>query len=162
MIGEDLSSYRFNYLHMEEGAGCTKGVITHGINYESVMEALKGYKGVRVLKVATPNPMPESLLLKFMDGLKEVMAIEELDPVLEQELTLLCGRHHLDVNIRGKLTGDVQCAGENSVESVQKVLEAYLAGADYVQIARQMEREPKSIDNALQRIRNKIHGMKLH
>ena len=27
-----------------------------GINYESVMEALKGYKGVRVLKVATPNP----------------------------------------------------------------------------------------------------------
>ena len=43
-----------------------------------------------------------------------------------------------------------------------QVLEAYLAGADYVQIARQMEREPKSIDNALQRIRNKIHGMKLH
>ncbi len=43
-----------------------------------------------------------------------------------------------------------------------QVLEAYLAGADYIQIARQMEREPKSIDNALQRIRNKIHGMKLH
>ncbi len=43
-----------------------------------------------------------------------------------------------------------------------QVLEAYLAGADYVQIARQMEREPKSIDNAFQRIRNKIHGMKLH
>jgi len=42
-----------------------------------------------------------------------------------------------------------------------QVLEAYLDGADYVQIARQMGREPKSIDNALQRIRNKIHEMKL-
>ena len=96
------------------------------------MEALNGYKGARVLKIATPNPMPEKLLLQFMDGLQEVMAVEELDPVLEQELLLLCGKHHLDVNVRGKLTKDVQCAGENSVESVRKVLEAYL-GAPYIE-----------------------------
>ena len=38
-----------------------------------------------------------------------------------------------------------------------QVLELYLEGLDYHQIARQMEKSPKSIDNALQRIRNKIH-----
>lgn len=38
-----------------------------------------------------------------------------------------------------------------------QVLRAYLEGKDYHQIARQMEKSPKSIDNALQRIRNKIH-----
>lgn len=40
-----------------------------------------------------------------------------------------------------------------------RVLDAYLEGADYIQIAEQMEKTPKAIDNALQRIRNKIHGM---
>lgn len=132
VIGEDFYSYRFNRLHMEEGQGEPKGIITHGISYEFVMEALQGYKGVRVLKVATPNPMSEGLLLEFMDGLSEIIAIEELDPVLEERLLLLCGKHHLDIRIRGKLTGDVQCAGENSVESVKEVLNACL-GAPYAQ-----------------------------
>lgn len=40
-----------------------------------------------------------------------------------------------------------------------QVLSAYLEGKDYHQIARQMEKSPKSIDNALQRIRNKIHDL---
>ena len=137
IIGEDLSSYRFNLLHREELA-CGKGIITHGISYEFVMEALNGYKGARVLKVSTPNPMPEKLLMEFMDGLDEVMAVEELDPVLEQELLLLGGKHHLSVNVRGKLTKDVQCAGENSVESVRKVLEDYL-GEPYIRYMEKME-----------------------
>lgn len=126
VIGEDFHNYRFNRLHMEEGEQCSRGVITQGTSYEFVMEALQGYKGVRVLKVATPNPMPESLMAEFVEGLTEVMAIEELDPVLEEALLLLCGKRHLDIRIRGKLTGDVQRAGENSAESVKAVLEAYL------------------------------------
>lgn len=40
-----------------------------------------------------------------------------------------------------------------------QVLRAYLEGKDYHQIARQIEKSPKSIDNALQRIRNKIHDL---
>ena len=40
-----------------------------------------------------------------------------------------------------------------------QVLRAYLEGKDYHQIARQMEKSPKSIDNALQRMRNKIHDL---
>ena len=37
-----------------------------------------------------------------------------------------------------------------------KVLDLYLRGYGYVQIAEMMEKKPKSIDNALQRIRAKI------
>ncbi len=58
-----------------------------------------------------------------------MMAVEELDPVLEQELLLLSGRHHLPLEVKGKLTGEVQTAGENSVESVRRVLEEYLGEA---------------------------------
>lgn len=128
IIGEDFSSYRFNLLHREEG-NTVKGIITHGISYGFVMEALNGYRGARVLKVSTPNPMPERLLLEFAEGLDQVMAVEELDSVLEQELLLLSGRHHLPLEVKGKLTGEVQTAGENSVESVRRVLEEYLGEA---------------------------------
>ena len=140
MIGQDFSSYRFNLLNKEETEGCKKGIITHGISYEFVMEALNGYKGVRVLKISTPNPAPKSLMIRFMDGLSQVMAIEELDPVLETELLTICGRKHLDVDIRGKLTGDVQTAGENSVEYVRSVLEAYL-GQPYTDYLKTVEGE---------------------
>ena len=147
VIGDDFSSYRFNLLHREEKE-TVQGIITHGISYEFVMEALNGYKGARVIKISTPNPTPEKLMLQFMDGLNELMAVEELDPVLEQELMLLCGKHHLNVDIRGKLTGDVQCAGENSVESVRKVLEAYL-GAPYIEYMESLdEASDEAVDEA--------------
>lgn len=140
VIGADLSGYRFNRLHREAGESCKKGVITHGISYEFVMEALKGYEGVRVLKVATPNPTPEPLLLSFMDGLDTALAVEELDPVLETELLMLCGRHHLAAEVYGKLTGHVQRAGENSVESVRSVLMNYL-GQLFIEYLKSLEGE---------------------
>lgn len=155
IIGGDFSSYRFNLLHREKSVlgedsqtRLAKGIITHGISYEFVMEALNGYKGARVLKVSTPNPMPEKLLLKFMDGLDQAMAIEELDPVLEQELLLLSGKHHLNLKVRGKLTKDVQCAGENSVESVRTVLEAYL-GEPYINYLASLERAGEGKDGCM-------------
>jgi len=37
-----------------------------------------------------------------------------------------------------------------------EVLKSYLEGNDYIQIADMLKREPKSIDNALQRIRTKV------
>ena len=54
------------------------------------------------------------------------MVVEELDPVLERELVYLCGKHHLPVRIRGKLTGDMPQAGENTVELVKKALAGFL------------------------------------
>lgn len=125
VLGEELSSYRFNKL---TGSG-TKGIATGGISYEYVKEALRAAGadgGCRLLKVSTPHPFPEKLALEFLNGLTEVMAVEELDPVIERELIYLCGKHHLNVNIKGKLSGDVQQAGENTVESVQGVLHRFL------------------------------------
>ena len=40
-----------------------------------------------------------------------------------------------------------------------QVLKFYLQGMDYRKIAKKLEKPDKSVDNALQRIRGKIHGM---
>lgn len=102
-----------------------KAIATHGINYQYVRENLAEGE-CRVLRVATPFPFPDDLALEFLDGVDEVLCVEELDPVIERALTALVGRHHLDVTVRGKLTGDVKPSGENSVEYVGRVLDAFL------------------------------------
>jgi RNA polymerase sporulation-specific sigma factor len=43
----------------------------------------------------------------------------------------------------------------------QRVLRLYLDGNSYIQIAERMDKTPKSIDNALQRIRQKIETLKV-
>lgn len=122
-MGEEFSSYRFNIL---KGSG-KKGIASHGMNYTYVNEALADFNGdVKVLKISTPHPFPEKLALDFLNGLDEVICIEELDPVIERELIYICGKYNLNVKIHGKIDGSVQSAGENTVESVKKVLGDFL------------------------------------
>ncbi|MBQ1535179.1 MAG: indolepyruvate ferredoxin oxidoreductase subunit alpha [Ruminococcus sp.] len=122
-IGDEFSSYRFNTI---TGSG-KKGICTHGASYGYVMESLEGSSvEAKVYKVATPFPFPEKQALDFLRGLDEVMCFEELDPVLERELIYICGKYGLNVKIHGKIDGCVQSAGENSAESVAKVLESFL------------------------------------
>ncbi len=127
VLGEEFSSYSYNSV---TGKG-RRGIATGGISYEYTKEALGG-SGAKLMRVATPYPFPERLALEFLEGLDEVLVVEELDPVIERELVYLCGKHHLNVTVRGKLTGDIQPAGENSVESVGKALEGFL-GIPFVQ-----------------------------
>jgi indolepyruvate ferredoxin oxidoreductase alpha subunit len=78
-----------------------------------------------LLKVST-IPFPDKLGLKFLNGLDEVLVVEELDPVIEDGLVQLCGLHGLNVKIYGKRSGHIQNAGENSPDSVAKAVSEYL------------------------------------
>lgn len=50
---------------------------------------------------------------------------------------------------------------KNLSKMEQQVLQFYLDGCSYTQIAERMNKSPKSIDNALQRIRQKIGALKV-
>ena len=121
-----FSDYPRNRIYPETDTACQKGIATHGISFSYTMEALHGKAAPRLLKVATPFPLPEQLAVEFLQGLDEVLCLEELDPVIEQELVYLCGKYHLPTRIRGKLTEDVALAGENSCDSVAADLAAFL------------------------------------
>ncbi|MDY4018913.1 MAG: indolepyruvate ferredoxin oxidoreductase subunit alpha [Ruminococcus callidus] len=121
-----FSGYPRNQIYPETDTACQKGIATHGISFSYTMEALHGKAAPRLLKVATPFPFPEQLAVEFLQGLDEVLCLEELDPVIEQELVYLCGKYHLPTRIRGKLTEDVALAGENSCDSVAADLAAFL------------------------------------
>lgn len=121
-----FSDYPRNRIYPETDTACQKGIAPHGISFSYTMEALHGKAAPRLLKVATPFPFPEQLAVEFLQGLDEVLCLEELDPVIEQELVYLCGKYHLPTRIRGKLTEDVALAGENSCDSVAADLAAFL------------------------------------
>lgn len=121
-VAEEFSGYRFNIL---TGKG-KKGIITSGISYEYVKEVVGDREDIKVLKVATVNPYPEKLVVEFLEGVGEVLAVEELDPVLETMVTYVCGKYQLPVKVYGKLTNSLPRAGENSVELIENAIEQFL------------------------------------
>lgn len=121
-----FSEYSRNRIIPETEKDCKKGIATHGISFSYTMEALRGKDAPRLLKVATPFPFPEQLAVEFLQGLDEVLCLEELDPVIEQELVYLCGKYHLPTKIRGKLTHDIAPAGENSCDLTASYLADFL------------------------------------
>jgi indolepyruvate ferredoxin oxidoreductase alpha subunit len=124
-----LSEYPRNRIVRESQPGCRKGIATHGASFPYTLDALGG-RDARILRVATPFPFPEKLALEFLEGLDEVLCIEELDPVIERALTFVCGKNGLHVRIRGKLTGDMPTAGENSPDTVGVALERFVGSSN--------------------------------
>lgn len=125
LIAEEFATYRFNTISGDQKA--KKGIATGGISHAYTAEVLNDLEsGCRLFKVATPHPFPEKLALKFLEGLEEVLVVEELDPVIEKELVYLCGKYHLPISIKGKLTHDIPNAGENTLEFVSHAVGKFL------------------------------------
>jgi indolepyruvate ferredoxin oxidoreductase alpha subunit len=59
------------------------GIITSGISYQYVREALPD---VSVLKLGLTWPLPEKLIRSFAEGVKRLLVVEELEPFLEEQV----------------------------------------------------------------------------
>jgi indolepyruvate ferredoxin oxidoreductase alpha subunit len=59
------------------------GVVTSGVSYQYVREAAPE---VSVLKLAMSHPLPEKMVREFASGVEQLVAVEELDPYLEEQL----------------------------------------------------------------------------
>lgn len=128
-----FSEYSRNAVIAEKGSfakedqAVRKGIAAGGISLALTLDNLSDAADTpRILKVATPHPFPEQLAVRFLEGLDEVLVIEELDPVIEKELVYIAGKYHLNVTVKGKMTGDTEAAGENSPNLVAGYLDRFL------------------------------------
>lgn len=121
-IGEDFSSYRFNTVSGDS----EKAVVATGVSYAYAAEFLKSHPDIKLIKVGAPYPLPERFLLEALDGVSEVLCFEELSPYIEESLLKLIGKHRLNINVRGKLTGDVPSSGENDADSARRIIGNFL------------------------------------
>lgn len=116
LISDKFSTLPFNRIIK----GGKKGIAVSGISYLYAMEVIKEFAlDLTVFKVGTPYPLPLKLAEEFLSSVDQVMVVEELDPVLEDELLLVSAGKN---EIFGKMTGDMPCNGEYSFESIKNRL----------------------------------------
>lgn len=90
--------------------------------------------------------LPLNSYVSFESSLEENFSDESISPeqlIIEQEI-----QEEFFARLQSQLS-----------EMENEVLSFYLEGLNYIQIADKLEREPKSIDNALQRIRQKTKAL---
>ncbi|MDY9921707.1 MAG: indolepyruvate ferredoxin oxidoreductase subunit alpha [Synergistota bacterium] len=123
LISDKFSTLPFNRIIK----GGKKGIAVSGISYLYAMEVIKEFDlDLTVFKVGTPYPLPLSLAEEFLSSVDQVMVVEELDPVLEEQLLLVSAGKN---EIFGKMTGGMPCNGEYSFESIKNTLLKF-AGAE--------------------------------
>ncbi len=118
-----LSESPFNPILPGEGK---KGVAASGISFTYAMEARRQLGEAPLFKVGVPFPFPEEAAVRFLQGLDEVLCLEELDPVIERNLIYVCGKYGLKTKILGKQTGHMPAAGENTRDGVTAAMASFL------------------------------------
>ncbi|BCS94097.1 MAG: indolepyruvate oxidoreductase subunit IorA [Metallosphaera javensis (ex Sakai et al. 2022)] len=100
-------------------------VVGAGISYSYVLEALRNLEveKVRVVGVSCSVPLPEKIL-DYLTDVERILVIEELDPIVENQLKSMLLDHGLRVKVEGKkLTGYM---GEMTLERVLKAVATFL------------------------------------
>ncbi|PIS34337.1 MAG: indolepyruvate ferredoxin oxidoreductase subunit alpha [Parcubacteria group bacterium CG08_land_8_20_14_0_20_43_9] len=79
------------------------GIITSGVSYLYVKEALQLLNlKIPVLKLGFFHPLPIKKIAGFIEPLKKVLIVEELDPYLEKEIKILAKDINPKLEIMGK------------------------------------------------------------
>ncbi len=82
----------------------TTGIITSGMPFGYTMEALNQLElnDVPILKLGMIYPLNYDQIASYIQNLKHVIIIEELEPFLETKIAEIAHKHKLDVEIIGK------------------------------------------------------------
>ena len=113
-------------LNLSLEGSLSRGVACGGFSYTYVMESRRDNPSLPVLKISTPHPFPDALAAEFLRGKEEVLCVEELDPVIEENLIRVCGQWGLKTRILGKGSGHMPLAGENSRDQVSRAISLFL------------------------------------
>ncbi|BCS90136.1 indolepyruvate ferredoxin oxidoreductase subunit alpha [Pseudodesulfovibrio sediminis] len=103
------------------------GIVCSGISRAYVNDALENSgltDKVTVLELGFPYPLPENKCLDFLKSVSKVLVVEELEPVVENDLRVLAQKNELSIEILGK--GTLPQHGEFSVTLVENAIRATL------------------------------------
>lgn len=119
-ISDIFSKSKFNSISVNGPIGIASG----GVTYSIVKDVLSDFKlsDISLLKIGAVFPPPDKLYLEFLSKTKEILVLEELDPVIEEQLIYLCGLHNVSVKIHGKIDKTVTPAGELKYDLVKKYI----------------------------------------
>jgi len=92
-------------LHLVQRSSGDEGVISCGF-----VSSLVEHENHFALGYA--HPLPDEGLVEFLRGLKRVLVVEEIAPIVEEGVRAIAGAHGLDARIIGRLTGHLPRVGQ--------------------------------------------------
>jgi indolepyruvate ferredoxin oxidoreductase alpha subunit len=81
------------------------GIVTNGVSMNYVQDAVKDLgidEKVTILRLGFSYPMPEKMIVKFLDSVERVLVVEELEPVMENEIRSIAQSKGIGIPIKGK------------------------------------------------------------
>ena len=126
------------------------GVITSGGAFNYVMDVIiENQLEVNVLKLTLTYPFPDELVLKFINDVETVVVVEEVDPIMENEVLSIIGKNGLKKIVHGKLDGTLPMIYEYSpniiIDAMEKVLEKDLIKYDINQSQIRLPERPPTL-----------------
>jgi len=94
----------FNYI-TNIGKPNQWGIVTSGVSFNYVKEIVEDLKlNVRILKLGMTYPLPKKMCENFIKSCKNIIVVEELEPILEDQIKVIAHDIGSNVKIFGKST----------------------------------------------------------
>ena len=117
--GEELNSSEFNKIEGNEKARF--GIITSGPILKKIKQATKRIsRSFKILTLGVVYPFPGFILSKFIKSLNGIFVVEEIEPYIEERI------QHLNIPVRGKISGDLPREGSLETEDIEIGLRRFL------------------------------------
>ncbi|MDP2215702.1 MAG: indolepyruvate ferredoxin oxidoreductase subunit alpha [Methanolobus sp.] len=119
-ISRELEDSPWNKLELREGANF--GVISSGVASVYAKEALLRLGGdASFLKIGT-YPAPENKIRSMLQSVDKVVILEEMEPMVEEQVRMIAQEMGLHVDIIGKMKGPVPRINELNVDVCMDIL----------------------------------------
>lgn len=104
------------------------GIIASGVAYAYAAQVIQdlGLQGEVTLQQVGAYPIPQGVLVGFLEGVDSVLVVEELTPFVEDSVSLCAFRRQRSIPVLGKHSGHFPVEYEYSPDLVEQAIADYL------------------------------------
>jgi indolepyruvate ferredoxin oxidoreductase alpha subunit len=109
------------------------GIVANGVSFDYVKDAVSDLgiaDKATILKIGFSWPMPKDLCVRFMKQAEKVLVVEELEPIMENDLKAMAQENGITIPIKGKGVAGLSRLFEYDPGMVRKAVAEYF-GVDY-------------------------------
>ena len=109
------------------------GIVTNGVSMDYVQDAVKDLEisdEVTTLRLGFSYPMPENMIVKFLTNVEKILVVEELEPVMENDIRSIAQAKGIVVPIKGKEKGLFSRLYEFDPGMVRRTIASYFGVPD--------------------------------
>jgi indolepyruvate ferredoxin oxidoreductase alpha subunit len=104
------------------------GIVASGVAYAYVAQVIAdlGLEADVTLQQIGGYPIPQRVLVDFLEAVDSVLVVEELTPFVEEQISLCAFQRHLRLPVLGKHSGHLPVEFEYGPDLVEDAVRAYL------------------------------------